>query len=385
MDSVLERRQHSVTNRIHLPGTIYPPCLTASPRRSLPPNFRFLGYLPTYLGTHNFTRSSNLTSTMPVDARPFVIAVLGTTGTGKTTFTSLASGRTDLKIGHSDRTCIYPLSATGGLSCKNTLVMCSLGTVRPRMVPFSFEGQPVTLIDSPWFGDECKEPWEWATKSDRSEVKPWGGDTYCANLVTYFAAWHRNGMPLDAVIFLYAANSAMHRYNRDEQIGLLEKLVGERAYERVAIVSTKWDRLTNPALPTKLITQRALPGGVWHSLCEGGAVVLHHDNTKNSADDIIRYLVGRFSSQRTQLLIQQELIEHHGKISLTSVGKELERQDAEALTIRAEVLKIPNFQGNFKELDKEVDRRIKERRRMDAVSHRLPLPFPYGMIHGSRP
>lgn len=125
---------------------------------------------------------------------------------------------------------------------------------------------------------------------------------------------------------------------RDEHVGLLEKLVGESAYERVAIVSTKWDRLTNPALSTKLITQRALPGGVWHSLCEGGAVVLHHDNTKNSADDIIRYLVGRFSSQRTQLLIQQELIEHYGKISLTSVGKELERQDAEALTIRAEVL-----------------------------------------------
>lgn len=142
------------------------------------------------------------------------------------------------------------------------------------------------------------------------------------NLVAYFAAWHRNGMPLDAVIFLHAANTTTIR---DEHVGLLEKLVGESAYERVAIVSTKWDRLTNPALSTKLITQRALPGGVWHSLCEGGAVVLHHDNTKNSADEIIRYLVGRFSSQRTQLLIEQELIEHCGKISLTSVGKELER------------------------------------------------------------
>lgn len=246
------------------------------------------------------------------------------------------------------------------------------------MVPFSFEGHPVTLIDSPWFGDECKEPWEWGTKSDRLEAKPWGEGPYNANLVAYFAAWHRNGMPLDAVIFLHAANSIMHRHNRNEQIGLLEKLVGQSAYERVAIVSKKWDQLTSPALPTKLITQRTLPGGVWHSLCEGGAVVLHHDSTKNSADDIIRYLVGRFSSQRTQLLIQQELTEHHGKISLTSVGKELERQDAEALTILAEVLKIYNFQGTFKELDKEVDRRIKERRRINAVSHRLPVLFPYG-------
>jgi hypothetical protein len=79
----------------------------------------------------------------------------------------------------------------------------------------------------------------------------------------------------------------------------LEKLVGESAYERVAIVSTKWDQVTDPAQFTKLIIQRTLPGGACHPLCQGGAVVLHHDNTKHTADDIIRSLVNRISSQRT--------------------------------------------------------------------------------------
>ncbi|KAK1834021.1 hypothetical protein QBC39DRAFT_36548 [Podospora conica] len=274
-----------------------------------------------------------------LDARPFVIAVVGKTGSGKTTFTSLASGRTDLKIGHDLITC----------------------TSKPNVVPFSFEGRPVTLIDMPWFGDSYRKP-SWGHKSDR-----WGTKSkvdVLGELAAYFAAWYSKGMLIDAFIFLHAADTTMLSNHSEEGIGLLEKMLGESAYERVAVVSTQWDQVTDPALSTELMTRRTLPGGVWHPLCNGGAVVLHHDNTKPSADNIVRHLVNRFSSQQTQwpLLMQQELREHKGKVSRTSAGKELDRQYAEAVDRLEDLAEEAKLRGPTAQQLKKLQE-AKERRR----------------------
>jgi hypothetical protein len=51
------------------------------------------------------------------------------------------------------------------------------------------------------------------TKSHRLEAK---SERYIpsANLITHFDAWHRIDMPLDAVIFLHAADTTMIRRDR---------------------------------------------------------------------------------------------------------------------------------------------------------------------------
>lgn len=175
---------------------------------------------------------------------------------------------------------------------------------------FRFEGQVVTLIDTPGFGDPERED-----------------EDVLEHIAKYLAENHEKGLLLDGLILLHPANAIMLRTAEKDLTEIVQRILGKDIYDRVAIASTMWDTIPSHAQARAVHQEdrRKQPGGVWHSMCSQGAVVFRHDNTKPSADTIIRFLTSR-PQRPFPLLMQEELVSRNGHLASTSAGQELHRQ-----------------------------------------------------------
>ncbi|KAK3361317.1 P-loop containing nucleoside triphosphate hydrolase protein [Lasiosphaeria ovina] len=221
--------------------------------------------------------------------RDLVIGLIGMTGAGKTTFASVASGQTNLKIG-------------------DTLESC---TQEPQAVTFSLGGYNVLLIDTPGFED--------SKKTD-------------LDILMVIAKWisdHKsNGgrhMRLDGLILLHPITANQIGDNERKRARLLEVLLGEEAYKRVIIATTMWDDLNDDEWFTRYLENRFNRGEVWREMQAKGATVLRHYNNQASAHDIIGKIIEKSKAEGAgvEFQIQKEMAESGGKVHKTSVGKQV--------------------------------------------------------------
>lgn len=189
----------------------------------------------------------------------FTILLIGVTGAGKSTFAAHASGA-NVVIGDDLDPC----------------------TRDPLAVPFHLDEQEIVLIDTPGFDDD-----------KRSDVE----------ILVDVAKWINQGMlskilTVNALILLHPITRNDVTGNEKRRTRLLEKLLGEDAYKRVTIATTMWGTLA-PEYAAEL--ERDLikksnwlgEGGLWGDFRKRGATVERHDNTKESAHNIIRRIVAR--------------------------------------------------------------------------------------------
>ncbi|KAK0711821.1 P-loop containing nucleoside triphosphate hydrolase protein [Lasiosphaeris hirsuta] len=220
-----------------------------------------------------------------------LIGLIGVTGAGKTTFASIASGQTDLKIG-------------------NTLKSC---TQEPQVVKFEIDGHHIILVDTPGFDDD-----------ERSDVE-------ILEIIAKWLSLHNYGRQhplLDGLILLHPITANRVGGTERKRTRLLQTILGEDAYKRVIIATTMWDDLRNDDDRfTKRMQARLEDGEVWSEMYSKGATVLRHDNNKRSAHDIVRRIIQMSKAENggVQLQLQKELADVKGKVSRTTVGKEVKR------------------------------------------------------------
>ncbi|KAH8645555.1 P-loop containing nucleoside triphosphate hydrolase protein [Ilyonectria robusta] len=218
-----------------------------------------------------------------------LIAVIGVTGAGKTTFISKASGRNDLEIGHDIDSCTRDVIP----------------------VTFNLDKQKVTLIDTPGFDD-----------SDKSDSDILG------LVASYMAKTYENGILLTGVIFLQPISQPRLQGSEMKRTRVYKKLLGEDAYERVVIATTMWSHVAEKEATSRQNQRKNRPD-VWGDMVAKGAKVVRHDNNRPSALEIVRML-SKFTSP-VELQVQKELIETHGRIGLTSAGKQLDADLSETI------------------------------------------------------
>ncbi|KAK5652245.1 hypothetical protein OQA88_10742 [Cercophora sp. LCS_1] len=218
--------------------------------------------------------------------RQVIIALTGLTGAGKTTFASLVTERRDLEIGHGVNSC----------------------TQRPQEAHFWLDGTRITLIDTPGFDDTLR------TDVDILEI-----------ISDYLATAYGQNKLLDGLILLHPVTGNRVTGSEGSRTQLIKEILGQDAYKRVVIATTMWDNIIDRTLALKQEEQRKQPDGIWHSMCQQGATVLQHDNTKESAHRILRHLL-QITSTPFALQLQRELVQHNGVVAQTSVGQEMDRQ-----------------------------------------------------------
>jgi len=219
---------------------------------------------------------------------PLIIAVMGATGTGKSTFVNLASG-SQLPVG------------TGLLSCTSSVQTAG---------PFQLFGREVILIDTPGFDD--------STRGDMDILR---------SIASYLEATYRRSQKLSGVIYMHRISDFKMGGVSRRNFGMLRSLCGESTLKNILIVTNMWGDV---ALDVAERRERELASDdlLFKPVLDKGATMARHHGSLQSAQEILKHFLG---SPEIALQIQTELVDQHKSVDQTTAAHDLEREARERL------------------------------------------------------
>lgn len=232
-----------------------------------------------------------------------LIAVLGVTGAGKTTFISKATGRTDLKIGHGLQSCRFGYYVQ--INQITRLTSYVKGTQDMALAPTMINGKKVILIDTPGFDD-----------SERTDTE------ILTLLAEHLHVTYQAGRLINGIILLQPINANRVQGSERKRTRLFEQICGPGAFGNVVIASTFWGELSDRSQGADREKEREQSKDFWGNMVQKGAKVARHENTAESAEQIVSLLVEK---PTVTLQLQAELAQNGGKLAKTSAGQQLDR------------------------------------------------------------
>ncbi|KAI6038343.1 P-loop containing nucleoside triphosphate hydrolase protein [Pisolithus marmoratus] len=235
--------------------------------------------------------------------RDVIIALVGPTGTGKSSFIDTVTGGTGEGVGHNLTPCTSEIKVT----------RCAI------------DGFNVVLVDTPSFND-----------TNKSELKvlgmisDWVDNTYeprrILAAILYFHCISENLMP---------AASPM------KNLRLFQILCGKNAMSRVDLVTTMWDEVKDDVGEERL---KELEETHWKPMISRGSTMFKHLNTQDSAVQSLRSIVERTIKQEEHQL-QGEISGMKLELQETATGKELCSRLEELAGRRKEILQRIRTEG----------------------------------------
>ncbi|KAF2745783.1 hypothetical protein M011DRAFT_446330 [Sporormia fimetaria CBS 119925] len=218
----------------------------------------------------------------PPDIKPddIVIAVMGVTGSGKTTFVSHFADR-HVEIGHGLESCTQDVDA----------VACT------------FNERPIWLIDTPGFDDTYR------TDSDiLREVAQWLNTAYKKNI------------QLTGIIYLHRISDTRVGNAAFKNLRMFKKLCGNDGLASVVLATTMWSGI-NAAAEADREAELLKTPTFWKEMIERGSKVFRHDRGRKTASDIVSYLIQK--RRPVTLDIQKEMVDQKKKLVDTGAGAEV--------------------------------------------------------------
>ncbi|PSS00695.1 P-loop containing nucleoside triphosphate hydrolase protein [Coniella lustricola] len=209
-----------------------------------------------------------------------LIAVMGMTGSGKTTFISKVTGRTDLQIGHSLTSCTRDI----------------------QVVETKIDGQIVRFVDTPGFSD--------TTLSDTEVLEL---------IADYLAAAYRKEMKLTGIIYVHPISDTRVTHHTTKNLDMLRKLTGEKNLSNVILATSMWDKV-DPADGER--REDELKSKFWKLLLALGAKTARHHGTPASAAHIAELLL-RTNRKPFYLQLQEEMGRENKPLRDTAAGREV--------------------------------------------------------------
>ncbi|KAI0026129.1 P-loop containing nucleoside triphosphate hydrolase protein [Xylariomycetidae sp. FL0641] len=287
--------------------------------------------------------------------RDLVIAVMGMTGSGKTTFISKVTGRTDLEIGHSLTSCTRDI----------------------QVIETKIDGRTVRFVDTPGFSD---------TNLSDSEVLQLIAD--------YLAAAYKNDMKLSGIIYLHPISDTRVTHHATKNLQMFQKLTGEKNLKNVVLATSMWDKVTEEQ---GLAREQELKSKFWKVMMAYQAQVIRYSGTPDSARRIARMLM---KNTPFYLQLQEEMGKDNKALRDTAAGREvmielarlkeehqrelaememMMKNSAEENRFVVEALK-QHYQGQLGELEKTLrDERRMNEEAMKSLAERIKLLEKRGM------
>lgn len=138
----------------------------------------------------------------------------------------------------------------------------------------------VHLIDTPGFDD-----------TNLSDVQ------VLQNIAYWLNASFKSGVRLNGMIFLHRITDPHLTGSARRNLLMFKKLCGERAYQSVVLATTMWGRVPleeGERRENELVEKPAY----WGSMCKLGSKVFHYHNTRESALDLVSYIISLHRAQQ---------------------------------------------------------------------------------------
>ncbi|KAJ7443402.1 P-loop containing nucleoside triphosphate hydrolase protein [Mycena galericulata] len=294
----------------------------------------------------------------PTDVQDdIIIAVMGCTGSGKSSFIKLLTGNPDVKIGS------------------------NLDSETSEVNSFSFadraSGRKVTIVDTPGFDDSRPEMTD-------TDVLKQIADFLCQE---YDAKRKLNG-------FIYVHRISDPRFGGQNirNLRMFKELCGAETFKNVVILTTFWDRVAK-AEGNKREDEMMKKSRFFKDLVAGGALFMRHDRTKENTLQVLRHFsalepkdpriakemrdegksleeTGAGSVRREE--VEQLIAKHKQEVAeLKAEMRTIQRSNVEARRAleeqRAEMKeKLARFEGEAAELKKGLDDERKSRQLLEA-------------------
>ncbi|KAL0057012.1 hypothetical protein AAF712_016367 [Marasmius tenuissimus] len=239
------------------------------------------------------------------DADPAIIAVMGTTGSGKSTFINLASG--------------------GQLDVGDTLQSCT--NVVDLSPAFLVGSKTVLLVDTPGFDDTTKTETE-----------------ILSMLATYLADMFKQNQKLAGMIYLHRISDVRVGGMSARNFRMFRELCGEDSLKNVVIVTNRWEEVPKDVGDAREEELR-MKDIFFKPALDKSARMVRHRNTYESASAIMKSLMG---NTPLPLLIQEEMVTQGKHLLETAAGEVVNHEISEVINkLKAELEMIKDEMQDF--------------------------------------
>ncbi|KAL4064013.1 P-loop containing nucleoside triphosphate hydrolase protein, partial [Scleroderma citrinum] len=265
-----------------------------------------------------------------------MIVVMGPTGVGKSSFirNALPEGvSADIQVGHH----IHSETSQVQTICWATQY-----------------GIGLNLVDTPGFDDSRER----VTDAD-----------ILAMIATFLAIQCREGTSeLIGLVYLHRISDTRVGGTSKRNLRMFQKLCGQDSLKNVVIVTTMWDKVM---LEEGLQREQELisSDNLFKPLLNGGAVMVRHDRTQQSARNVIRHL---FKMKGTTIQIVRELVIDNKSLVDTEAGMELQSEVRKVLQKHQKDLQI---------LEDEL-RKAKQQHKVEAAAEKRKVEQDIAKLHG---
>ncbi|GJE89955.1 GTPase domain-containing protein [Phanerochaete sordida] len=252
-----------------------------------------------------------------VNEKEVLIAVMGATGTGKSTFINHLSGA-KLQVSDGIESCTSDVQATP---------------------PFQMFGMTVKLIDTPGFDD--------TTQSDAEILE---------RIATYLTETYKEDVKLNGIIYLYRISDMRLGGIARRNFGMFRKLCGDDALSNVAVVTTMWDTVEE-SMATRREEQLKTNAQLFAPVLAQGAKMYRHYGRVETAQAVLRPMT---DMAPRAFLIQEEIVDEGKKLGETAAGTELDSKLEAALKQQVQQLQRAqeDMQRAFEERDTAMQKEL---------------------------
>ncbi|KAL4078010.1 P-loop containing nucleoside triphosphate hydrolase protein [Scleroderma citrinum] len=216
-----------------------------------------------------------------IDENDIIIAVMGPTGAGKSTFIDRAVGRPDTGAGHD-------------------LVSCTK-EIRPVRYPHPDGERNIVLVDTPGFDDTFL--------SDTQILR---------NIAEWLKTTYKQKVLLSGLLYFHRISDNRVAGTPLRNLNMFRELCGRDNFENVVLVTTMWDEVLEDV---GLQREEELQSEFWKTMIRLGSTTRRFHLTEESAWEIINTISVSLPEERRPLLIQQEMVDEHKPLHKTSAGK----------------------------------------------------------------
>lgn len=210
--------------------------------------------------------------------------------------------------------------------------------------------QRVFLVDTPGFDD-----------SERSETQ------VLKDVAFFLSQIYKRKILLTGIIYLHRITDRRMSGSSVRNLDMFKALCGEDAYKHIVLATTMWENLTGPGLSYDVGVEREQEllrrQDWWGLMYKRGSQVVRHTGDKQSAMDIVEYLVAL--AKPVRLAIQTQLVDEGMMLEDTDAGQKYEKELNHLKKLHQEqLIQIKElYDQALKSRDTEVAEILEEQRR----------------------